>query len=331
MSDRLRWGILGPGGIAQGQVGDLLENGFPVQAVGSRSQERAREFADRYGIPTAHGSYEDLVADPEVDVIYVATPHSGHYPHVRLALEAGKHVLVEKPFTVTAPQAEALARIAEDAGLVLLEAMWTRYLPHMVRLREMIAEGVIGDARTIIADHSQKVPADPESRMNRLDLAGGALLDLGIYPVSFAWDLFGEPTAVSAEGTMTASGVDRQTAIMLGFDGGRQAVLHCSLDAPGPNTAVVLGTEGWIRIDPVWYTATSFTVFGVDGTELDRYESNVRGRGMHFQAEELERLVAERSTAGSILPPGESARIMGTLDEVRRQIGLEYPAEITGL
>ncbi|GAB3132359.1 Gfo/Idh/MocA family protein [Marisediminicola antarctica] len=328
MPGTLRWGILGPGFISTKQTDDLLGNGFAVSAVGSRSDASAREFADRFGIPTAHGSYRALVEDPDVDIVYIGTPHSLHYEQARLALEAGKHVLVEKAFTVTAEQAAALVALAETSGLVLLEAMWTRFLPHMVRIREVIAAGTIGEVRTLIADHNQKLPTDPTHRLNDPALAGGALLDLGIYPVSFAWDLFGAPATIQASASMSATGVDRQTAVILGYESGAQAVLHTALDTSGPNTATILGSDGWIAIDSVWYTPTGFTVFDSAGTVVERYEQEVTPRGMQFQAAELERLVEGGLTAGTVLPPAETVAIMGTLDAIRNQIGLEYPADI---
>ncbi len=325
----LRWGIIGAGWIASEQVTDLIANGFTVTAIGSRTQAKADEFAARFGIPAAHGSYEDLVADPEVDIVYVATPHPMHFADATLALNAGKHVLVEKAFTLNADQAQQLVDLAASKGLVILEAMWTRFLPHMVRLRELIADGVIGDLRTVIADHNQSLPQNPEHRIQNLELGGGALLDLGIYPVSFAWDMLGEPEIVHAISTPTATGADRQTAIILGFEGGRQAVLHTALDTAGPNAASVIGTNGWVAIDRVFYEPTSFTVYATDGSVLERYESDVSNRGMQYQAWEIERLVTAGTTAGEILPPSETVGIMRTLDEVRRQIGLRYPGETT--
>lgn len=328
MPGTLRWGILGPGGIAETFANDLRDNGYVIAAVGSRSPDRAREFAEKFGVATAHGSYEELVADPDVDIVYVATPHSAHYPQVRLALEAGKHVLVEKPFTVTAEQAGILVDLARDRGLVLLEAMWTRWLPHMVRLREILAAGTIGDVRTVIATHNQSLPTDPDHRLQNPDLAGGALLDLGVYPISFVHDVLGEPTRIQATASMTPTGVDRQTAVVLDFDGGRQGVVHTALDTAGPNTAAVLGTEGWIDLAATWYASTSFTVYDSDGVELERYADDFASRGMQFQAAEIERLVEAGQTSGEVLPPTESVAVMRTLDEVRKQIGLDYPAEI---
>jgi predicted dehydrogenase len=327
MSATLRWGILGTGGIAHLQTRDLLDSGFTVAAVGSRSQASAEAFALEFGIPTAHGSYESLVADPGVDAIYVSTPHPFHAPAAKLALEAGKHVLLEKPFTVNAREAREVVELAADRGLVVLEAMWTRFLPQSTRIRQLIADGAIGDPRTLIADHNQLLPTDPEHRINNLALAGGALLDLGIYPVSFAHELFGTPTQIAAVGHLSETGVDRQTSIILGFDGGRQAVLHTALDTAGPNTAVILGTAGRIVFDSVWYTPTTVTIFDNSGAVIERIEPTETARGMQYQAAELERLVATGEVGGSILSPSESASIMQTLDEVRRQIGLVYPAD----
>lgn len=331
MSRTLRWGILGPGHIASAQAADLVGSGFTVTAVGSRSEASAREFADRFGIPTAHGSYAALVADPEVDVVYVATPHSFHYAHARLALEAGKHVLVEKSFTVTGDQAQVLVDLAAERGLVILEAMWTRFLPHMVRMREIIAAGTIGEVRSVIADHNQKLPTDPAHRLNNPDLAGGALLDLGIYPVSLASDVLGTPTTVHAEASFTATGVDRQTSIMLGYAGGATAILQTSLDTPGPVTASIIGTEGWIELASIWYEPCRLSVYSASRELVETFEADVPGRGMQFQAAELERLVAAGEASGQMLPTAESVAIMRTLDEVRRQIGLDYPAVIMGV
>jgi predicted dehydrogenase len=323
----IRWGILGTGFIAHAQTADLVGCGFTVAAVGSRSQESADAFAAEFGIPVAHGSYEALVADPGVDAIYISTPHPFHAENAVLALRAGKHVLVEKPFAVTAGQAREVVALGEATGLVVMEAMWTRFLPHMLRIREIIAAGTLGDVRTLIADHNQDLPKDPLHRLNNPALGGGALLDLGVYPVSFAFDLFGTPTDVKALSAKTATGVDRQTAILFGFDDGRQAVLHSALDTKGPNTAAILGTEGRIEVDAVWYSPTTFSVFDAEGEVIERFDTAVAHRGMQFQAWEFERRIREGDHSPAILPAKESVRIMETLDAVRAQIGLSYPGE----
>ena len=324
---RLRWGILGTGFIADLQVRDLVDNGFAVQAVGSRSLETSQAFASRFGIPTAHGSYEDLAADPDVDVVYVATPHVFHHENALLALNAGKHVLVEKAFTINARQAQEIVDLAAGKGLVALEAMWTRFLPHMARLREIVAGGTLGEVRKVVASHNQDLPKDPAHRLNDPALGGGALLDLGVYPVSFSFDVFGAPHRILASAAMTATGVDRQTAAIVEYADGQQALVDCALDTAGNNRAAIIGTGGWVEIESVWYNPTPFTRYDASGNIVERFDEPVQGRGMQYQAAELERLVREGLTAGTVLPPGESVAIMAALDEVRRQIGLTYDAD----
>jgi len=323
----LRWGILATGGIAASFASDLRTAGLDLQAVGSRSQESADAFAARFDIPRAHASYESLVADPDIDIVYVATPHPMHHDNARLALEHGKHVLVEKAFTVTQAQAEDLQRLAAEKGLIAMEAMWTRYLPHMVRIREIIADGTLGEIRSVMADHTQSLPTDPAHRLNALELGGGALLDLGIYPVSFIWDVLGEPATVQASARLVETGADAEVATIMTHTGGAISTSFSSSRTAGPNTATVLGTKARIEIDRVWYSPTSFRVIGTDGTVLEEYASQVDGRGMQYQAFAAEGAVAAGDPAGGVLalPIAESVAIMGTLDEIRRQVGVVYP------
>ncbi|MCP1412402.1 Gfo/Idh/MocA family protein [Paenarthrobacter sp. A20] len=323
----IRWGILGTGFIAGLQTKDLNENGFTVQAVGSRSLDSSKAFAEQYGVATAHGCYEDLVADPLIDVVYIATPHPFHHANALLALNAGKHVLVEKSFTMNAREAQDIIDVAESKGLVALEAMWTRFLPHMIRVRDIIAAGTIGEVRKVVASHNQSLPQDPAHRLNDPALGGGALLDLGIYPVSFAFDILGTPAAIRASASMSATGVDRQTAAIFEYTNGAQAIVDCELDAASANRAMVIGTNGWIDIEHTWYNPVPFTVHAVDGSVIERYDEPVGSRGMQFQAAELERLVRDGSTAGTVLPPAETVAIMAAMDEMRRQIGLSYEAD----
>ncbi|SBS70039.1 Gfo/Idh/MocA family protein [uncultured Microbacterium sp.] len=323
----LRWGILATGGIAHAFTSDLRTAGLDVAAVGSRSTDSARAFADQYGIPRAHGSYDDLIADPDVDIIYIATPHSHHLEPAVAALEAGKHVLIEKPVTLDADEATAIRDVAAGHGLLAMEAMWTRYLPHMVRIRELVRAGTLGDIRAVSADHTQRAPLDPAHRMNALELGGGALLDLGIYPVSFAWDVLGAPVEVRALGRLGDTGADTEVAIALTHASGAVSSLLTSSRAVGPNTAQVIGSEARIEIDRVWYTPTSFRLIAPDGTVLEEYRSEVDGRGMQYQALAAEQIVAEGRTDSDLLGFEESIAIMGTLDEVRAQVGVTYPKE----
>lgn len=323
----LRWGILATGGIARAFTADLRNAGMSVAAVGSRRREAAEAFAEEFAIPRAHGSYADLVADPEVDIVYIATPHPSHAENALMALDAGKHVLVEKPFTLTAAEAAVVRDRAAARGLVAMEAMWTRYLPHMTRIHEILDSGALGEIRAVTAQHVQRLSTDPAHRLNDLALGGGALLDLGIYPVSFAWDVLGEPVSVVAAGRLGDTGADTEVATVFTHRGGAVSTTLSSSRTSGRNTAAILGTQGRIDIDPTWYTPTSFRHLDADGEVREEFVSAIEGRGMQYQAQYAERLVASGALSGDVLPIDESVAIMGTLDEIRAQIGVRYPGE----
>ena len=322
-----RWGILATGGIARLFTRDLVDHGFRVTAVGSRSLDSARAFAADFDIPRAHGSYEDLCSDPEVDVVYVATPHAFHAADATAALRHGKHVLVEKPFTLDAGQAREVSGLARERGLLVMEAMWTRFLPHMAFLREAIGQGRIGQVRWLHADHTQRLPADPAHRLNDPALGGGALLDLGVYPLSFAHDLLGAPTEVLARGTLRETGVDASVATMLRHADGAVSTSYSASDARGANTAVVLGSDGRIEIAPVWYTPAPVRLYDADGSLVEQFDRPVSGRGMQYQAAEVERLLDAGRTSSPLMTPEDSVAVMATMDEVRALIGVRYPGE----
>ena len=322
----LRWGILGAGGIA-GVFTDSVTRftSSEVVAVGSRAQDRAEAFAARHDVGRAHGSYEDLVADPAVEAVYVASPHSEHLDHALLAIAAGKHVLVEKAFTVNEAQAVELFAAARAQGVFAMEAMWTRFLPHMVVLRDVLASGEIGDLVGLIADHGQNMAHHPAThRLHDPALAGGALLDLGVYPISFAHDLLGAPDRVAAIGSLTPTDVDGQVSIALGF-ADRQASLHTTLHANTATTAVVFGTHGRVEIDRPFYRPTRFTLVKDDGARWT-YEAAV-DEGMEYEAAEVARCVASGVTESPLMPWQGTLEVMRTLDQVRTQIGLTYPTE----
>jgi predicted dehydrogenase len=323
----VRWGILATGLIARLFTSDLVLTGHTVAAVGSRSRQTADRFAAKFGIPKAHGSYEALVADPEVDIVYVATPHPLHAPNAMAALEAGKHVLVEKPFTMNAAEAQKVMDLAERKGLLALEAMWTRFLPHMLRIREIVASGILGEIRSIVADHTQDLPDDPTHRLNAMELGGGALLDLGIYPISFAWDILGMPLEVQSTARFRPTGADAQVATIFRHAGDAMSFTLSASDTAGPNVATVIGTEGRIDIDAVWYSPTAFRVYDNKRKILEEFKSTVLGRGMQYEAAEAERLIRTGTLASEILPPSDTVGIMRTLDTVRAQIGLRYPSD----
>ena len=326
---QLRWGILATGGIAQTFTKDLVTHNFDIRAVASRSQDKADAFAAEFAIPHAHGSYADLAADPDVDIVYIATPHPQHVAAALQMIAAGKHVLVEKPFTLDASEAHAIRDAAAAAGVLAMEAMWTRYLPHMIRIREIIEAGTLGTLRGLLADHTQSITDDPTHRLNNLALGGGSLLDLGIYPVSFAWDILGKPSRIQATATMKETGVDAEIATMFTYPSGAIATTFSTSMARGDNRATILGTDASIFIDQTWYATTSFRVVGSDGTVLEEYASDVVGRGMHYQALAAERFVADGNLQGDVLTLDETVEIMACLDEIRDQIGLIYPDTVT--
>ena len=327
MTEDVRWGILATGLIARLFTSDLVLTGHKVAAVGSRSRQTAERFAAKFGISKAHGSYEALVADPEVDIVYVATPHPLHAPNAIAALEAGKHVLVEKPFTMNAAEAQKVMDLAERKGLLALEAMWTRFLPHMLRIREIVASGILGEIRSIVADHTQDLPDDPTHRLNAMELGGGALLDLGIYPISFAWDILGMPLEVQSTARFRATGADAQVATIFRHAGDAMSLTLSASDTAGPNVATVIGTEGRIDIDAVWYSPTAFRVYDNKGKIVEEFKSTVLGRGMQYEAGEAERLIQTGTLVSEILPLSDTVGIMRTLDTVRAQIGLRYPSD----
>jgi predicted dehydrogenase len=315
----LRWGILGTGGIARTFVTDLRLGGSGVAtAVGSRSQGSADGFADEFGIENRHANYESLVADPEVDVVYVATPHPMHHDNAILALRAGKHVLVEKPFTMNAVEAREVVQVARESRRFAMEAMWTRFLPHVGVVRDWLARGLLGDIVTVTADHGQWFAEDPEFRLFAPGLGGGALLDLGVYPVSFASMVLGKPSLIVSMSDPAFTGVDAQTSMVFGYDSGAQAVLTCTLRAKSATRASIVGTEARIEIDGDFYAPTRVTLVPRNG-EPTSIASVHEGRGLRHQADEVARRIAAGDLESTVMPLDETISIMETMDTVRAQ------------
>jgi len=322
-----KWGILGTGGIAQAFTRDLsyFDNHI-VQAVGSRSLEKANNFALEFPGCTPYGSYEDLVTDPMIDAIYVATPHPHHAQNTILALNAGKPVLCEKPFAVNAIQARTMVKASQENGVALLEAMWTRFLPHIAKVREILASGVIGNVMNIEADHGQYLMGLGIPRLIEPELAGGALLDLGIYPISLAHMMLGKPTKITATGVLTDKGVDAQTSAIFDYQSGAQAVLTTTMVTQTPCRATISGTLGRIEIDRTFYSPADMRVVLLDGSATE-YPNTYQGHGLREQAAELERMVYANEIESATLTHQMSIEIMDSLDEIRNQIGLRYPFE----
>ena len=319
MTAPLRWGVIATGGIAAEFVRDLelTDSGF-VRAVGSRRMESADRFAERFDIPNRHVGYEDLVEDPEIDAVYVATPHPMHHGAALLALRAGKHVLVEKPITMNATEARQVVAVARENGLFAMEAMWTRFLPHVIEIRRLLAEGVLGPIRTLTADHGQWFPEDRDSRLFAPDLGGGALLDLGVYPVSFASMVLGRPERIVAMIDPAFTGVDGQTSMIFGYAGGGQAVLTCTVAAETPTRAAIIGADARIEIDGPFYRPTSFELITRDG-ERTAFDSPHEGNGLRHQADEVARCVGKGLLESPVMPLDESVAIAETMDSVLAQ------------
>lgn len=327
MSQEFKWGILGTGGIALAFARDLtFLNNHIVAAVGSRTQEKAEEFAIEFPGCTAHGSYEKLVTNPEIDAIYVATPHPMHLTNTILALKAGKPVLCEKPFSINASQARAMVEASIENNVALLEAMWMRFLPHIHQVRKIIASGVLGDIISVTADHGQRLADQGIARLVEPSLAGGALLDLGIYPVSFAHMVLGVPEKVQASAVMTDKGVDASTSILFTYASGAQAILTTTMIAQTPCRAVVSGVNGWLEIDRTFYNPTTMRVHLYDGTTTE-YPSNYQGHGLREQAIEFANIVRTGKFESEYLTHKHTLEIMELMDLIRDKIGLKYPGE----
>ncbi|MBK6733476.1 MAG: Gfo/Idh/MocA family oxidoreductase [bacterium] len=327
----IRWGILAPGRISRKFAAALRESaGAQLVAVGSREVERAAAFAAEFAAEPdavrAHGSYEALAADHDVDAVYIGSPHSGHEAHTLLCLAHGKHVLCEKPLAVNAAQGERMVAAARAAGLLLMEAVWTRFLPSIARVRELVAAGTIGEVRLVNADFGFRAPFDPQSRLFAPELAGGALLDLGIYPLTLASMFCGPPTMIHAVANLCPTGVDEETAIVLRHARGELATLSCSLRCDTPREAHVIGTEGRIRILFPWWAGTRIAV-QVRGGEEQVFDLPSRGGGYAHEAEAFMDLLRAGRTEPDVMPLDDSLSILCTMDVIRKQCGVRYSAD----
>ncbi|MFC7492467.1 MULTISPECIES: Gfo/Idh/MocA family protein [unclassified Knoellia] len=330
----LRWGILGPGGIARSTATALrAETDQVIQAVASRELTRAQGFADEFGAHTAYGSYEELVGDPDVDIVYVATPHSEHHAHARLALDAGKHVLVEKAFARNAAEARDILDTAKAKGLLAMEAMWTRFLPGIDVVRQCLENDLLGDVETVFADHGQPLHPGGPQRLSDPALAGGALLDLGIYPTSFASFALGGIDSVTATGRLTDEGVDAEESILVTGSRGGRGLLHATMTSRTWTRASINGTAGRLEVgDPdnpasSWYAPSRVRFVSRDAATDISWEPEDRTHGLHFELCEAARCVDAGLTESPLLPAAETLRIMEVLDDVRAQIGVRYPGE----
>jgi predicted dehydrogenase len=327
MQRQTRWGILATGNIARKFAEGLADvEGARLVACASRSQDRARAFADQFDVPRAHGSYQALARDDEVDVVYIATPHPFHHDNALACLEAGKAVLVEKPFAVNARQGREIVQAARRKGLFCMEAMWTRFFPVMVQLRQILADGRIGQVRMLQADFGFRCNRDPQHRLLNPDLGGGGLLDVGIYPLSLASMVLGEFKHVTGLAEIGDTGVDTQAGIVGRHPGDRISVLSCAVQTATPREAWILGTQGRVHLPDPWFAPRSMTIRDPDGSE-EAFEPPATGNGYNHQARAVGDCLARGQTENPDMPLDETLAILETMDQLRDQWDLVYPFE----
>lgn len=327
----VRWGVVGPGRIAAAVVADRVHvPDARFVAVASRSADRAAAFAAAHGMDRAHGSYREIVDDPDIDVLYIATPHPQHRAVALAALRAGKAVLVEKAFTVTPAATREIAALATATGTFAMEAMWTRFQPAVVRLRELLADGAIGEVRSVLGDLGVSAPTDPADRFYNPDIGGGALFDLTVYPLSMAQMVLGNPDTVDARGMLGPSGVDVDESVLLGWADGATAVLTCSLRCPSPGQFRIFGTAGWIDVLPRFHHPRHI-VLHRRGAEPETITAEPTGVGYtHELIEVTECLLAGRSES-AVMPLADTVAVQDVMGRIAEQLGVtvrEGPAEL---
>jgi predicted dehydrogenase len=324
----IRWGILGAGGIANAVCSDIaLADGHVVAAVAARDAARAAGFAERFAGADSYDSYADLVSDPDVDVVYVATTHPNHHDNAILAIEAGKPVLIEKPLCLNAADAREVLGAAERAGVFAMEAMWMRTNPLIRKAEQLIADGAIGEIRGVRAEFGIGLPYDEKHRLYDLANGGGALLDLGVYPVTFAYLFLGGPESVTVTGSLASSGVDLTAAMQWQGKDGVTAQLWCSIPTPAPNRAVVLGSDGWIETEGQAHRPTGLIVQTPAGRE--HIPDPIAGQGYGYGPEiaEVGRCLRAGLIESPLIPHADTIAIMELLDNARAELGVRYPGE----
>jgi predicted dehydrogenase len=326
MTGHVRWGVAGPGVIATrfAEALQLVEGGT-VTAVASRSLQRANAFADKFAIGARYDDYEALANDPDVDVVYIATPQSRHHADTLAAVDAGKHVLCEKPFALNARQAQQMVDAARRNNVFLMEAMWTRFLPSYRALAAMLTDGRIGEPLLVEADFGFRMPVMPDHRLFDLRLGGGALLDLGVYPVQLCSLVLGTPDRVRADGVVGSTGVDEHVAAVLLHATGALGVVKAAIRVNMSCTARISGSDGWIELPAFMHCPDSITVGDANGVE--RVEAGFEGEGLRFQVDEVHRCVAAGLGESPTMSLAETVEIAGTLDAIRAQLGVVYPGE----
>lgn len=329
MAKIINWGLLGPGNIAQTFAEAINQSAHgKLAAVASRSEERGQEFAKAYNVPTVYTSYDALLNDPNIDIIYIATPHSFHYPQAKRCLEAGKHVLLEKPSTINAQQIEKLTKIAQQKCLLLQEAIWTRFMPCLTQIKQKLAEGVIGDIQYITSTIGFAFQHRDKNRLYDPKLGGGALLDLGLYPIAVSQALLcEEPNLIQAMGRVAQRQVDETTLVNLQYPSGRYSQFTCTATGHSPNSMTIVGSNGNIVLPAMFWDMDQAQVFDLNGlVETIKVAHSVNG--FEYQIEESMRCINEGKNFSDLMTHDDSIGIIKIMDEVRRQIGLTFDADI---
>ena len=322
-----RWGILATGHIANSMAQALQSVAeAEIVAVASRSQETADAFGDKWHIPRRYASYEALAADPDVEIIYIATPHPFHFDNMQLCLNAGKHVLCEKPLTLNAHEAKACIGLARQKQLFLMEAIWMRFFPAIAQVRQWVANGTIGEVRLIQADFCFHLPYNPKHRLYNPDLGGGALLDLGIYPLSFTIMLLGFPKEVQGWAQLSQTGVDELNALTLHYEDGVIAQLTSSMSIYKPREAFVVGTRGYIKVHDIFFCPDRLTLH-LNGQEPQTMEVPFLENGYPHEIEEVHACLRAGKIESPLLPHDETMQMMQLMDTLRQQWEIRYPGE----
>lgn len=325
----IKWGIIGAGNISSTFAAALKQMEYTdLAAIASRNLNKAKEFAGKFSIDKAYGSYEELVKDPDIDVIYIGTPHTEHMSNAELCIKNGKAVLCEKPFTINGKETKYLMDLAKKYNVFLMEAMWTKFLPVTKKVKEWLADGKIGKVKKLQVGFGFTVPYDESSRLYNYDLAGGALLDAGVYPISYAVHLMEKlPVQVSSAGVFLETGIDEQNCVLFKFDNDVLAMISSGINAEVGKDAIIIGDKGRIIVPNFW-TADKASIYDKEGNEIESYTEEGRINGYDFQAYEVNECIRNGQLESTINPLKDTLDVMLIMDGIRAEWGLKYQQEI---
>lgn len=328
MEKKFNWGIIGTGSIATAFANDLkVLDDHEIKAVASRTRKKASEFSLKFKNCAPYHKYSDFISDSSLDAVYVATPNHLHMEHTLLAINAGLPVLCEKPFALNSKEVQKMIDAAKLKNVLLVEAMWSRFLPHMIEVKKIVNSGILGKIFTLHADHGQNLTSIKNLRLWELEYGGGSLLDLGIYVVSFAHLILGNPTKVTAKTMLSEKGVDLQTSAILEYETGAQAILNSTMVNSTPCRAVISGEYGRIEIDPIFYAPSSFKVILNSGEIID-YPNKYQGHGLREQAVEFVKCINMKLEETPRMKHLDSLSVMKIMDKIRKDIQLVFPNDL---